>query len=57
MSRFSFDPQHAPGDAYRQFYRASSARAGRATTDAPPRPADTTATRSERAIPQADGEP
>lgn len=57
MSRFSFDPHHAPADAYRHYFRAARATSGRASADTPPPPTESTTPVTERAIPQADGEP
>ena len=65
MSRFTFERHRAPADEYRQYYHAAAApgnarapqRPGSRPADQATRAPDGTVPASERAVPQADGEP
>ena len=65
MSRFTFDRNRAPADEYRQYFRTAAAngngrapqRPGSRPTDQAPRTPESAVPASERAVPQADGEP
>jgi hypothetical protein len=65
MSRFTFDRQRAPADEYRQYYHAAAApgstrtpqRPGSRPADQANRAPDSAVPATERAVPQADGEP
>ena len=64
MSRFTFDFHRSPADEYRQIFRASATSNGRSPqrpgsrpSEHAPRTPESAVPASDRAMPQADGEP